>query len=347
MQLHMLNFSRTIPGHMWRGMCKPSSMNYGYHCFPGLHVRLSSSPSNVSGVWLVGDLFVTDLQQSLLILSGLEYTNRVEGDSPGTYPEYSLRPRRTGFDSRRNRSRTFTHRNSSGLYRWSSGFLGNILLYLPLHSGAAPYSPDFIFIGSQDIDKRRLPRNKDPALPWLLLREHPTARPSVENKADCFCESYSHHQISYIQFFYVKIRIDGFHLFWKFFQRHHIEYLGCTVPSLTLTRKNRDPVFPNTFIQFPRKNVGLEDANRTIAYLAEGTQATTCHTSSEFDSSLVAPRSNFPCQGRLDRNWSPPQYLKIVSIRARFPHTVNGNINLILAALLADNTRTNMAFVNS
>ncbi|KAJ8867021.1 hypothetical protein PR048_032883 [Dryococelus australis] len=57
----------------------------------------------------------------------------------------------------------------------------------------------------------------------------------------------------------------------------------------TLASLQKTPVFSNTFIYFPRENVGLEDANRTTAYPAEGTQATTRHTSSEFDSSLVAP----------------------------------------------------------
>ncbi|KAJ8890028.1 hypothetical protein PR048_009534, partial [Dryococelus australis] len=60
----------------------------------------------------------------------------------------------------------------------------------------------------------------------------------------------------------------------------------------------KTPVFPNTFIHFPRKNVGLGDANRTAAYPAEGTQAAKRHTSSEFDSSLVAPRGR---SGSVDR----------------------------------------------
>ncbi|KAJ8872734.1 hypothetical protein PR048_026349 [Dryococelus australis] len=51
----------------------------------------------------------------------------------------------------------------------------------------------------------------------------------------------------------------------------------------------KTPVFPNTFIHSPRKNVGLEDANRTTAYLAEGTRwrVVAC----EFDSLLVAPKT--------------------------------------------------------
>ncbi|KAJ8874480.1 hypothetical protein PR048_025340 [Dryococelus australis] len=47
-----------------------------------------------------------------------------------------------------------------------------------------------------------------------------------------------------------------------------------------ITNYKETPVFPNTFIHFPRK---LEDANRTPAYLAR-------YVSCEFDSSLVATR---------------------------------------------------------
>ncbi|KAJ8893570.1 hypothetical protein PR048_006170 [Dryococelus australis] len=48
-------------------------MNDRYHCFPGLHVRLTCRPSKMSGIWLVGDLFVSDLEQQLLMLCGLAY----------------------------------------------------------------------------------------------------------------------------------------------------------------------------------------------------------------------------------------------------------------------------------
>ncbi|KAJ8868401.1 hypothetical protein PR048_029917 [Dryococelus australis] len=72
-RLHVPYFSRTMPGHMWRGMCKPSSMNSGYHYFPDLQVRLTCRQSNMSGIWLIGDLFLTVLQQPLLMLCGLAH----------------------------------------------------------------------------------------------------------------------------------------------------------------------------------------------------------------------------------------------------------------------------------
>ncbi|KAJ8868297.1 hypothetical protein PR048_029813 [Dryococelus australis] len=42
-----------MPGHMWRGMSKPSFMNDGNNCFPGLHVFLTCRSSDMSGIWFV------------------------------------------------------------------------------------------------------------------------------------------------------------------------------------------------------------------------------------------------------------------------------------------------------
>ena len=49
-------FQQDNAGHMWQGLCKPSSKDDGYHCFPGLHVRQTCCPSNLSVIWLVGDI---------------------------------------------------------------------------------------------------------------------------------------------------------------------------------------------------------------------------------------------------------------------------------------------------
>ncbi|KAJ8889321.1 hypothetical protein PR048_008820 [Dryococelus australis] len=46
-------------------------------------------------------------------------------------------------------NRIFPSGNRAGRCGWSAGFLGD--LPSPLHSGAAPFSPHFIFIGSQDF----------------------------------------------------------------------------------------------------------------------------------------------------------------------------------------------------
>ena len=74
-------FSRTMPGHTWQVLCKPSSKDDRYHCFPGLHIRQTCRPSNMSGIWSVGDLLIRVLQHLLLMLCGLAY--KLHG---GTFP---------------------------------------------------------------------------------------------------------------------------------------------------------------------------------------------------------------------------------------------------------------------
>ncbi|KAJ8875990.1 hypothetical protein PR048_023898 [Dryococelus australis] len=48
--------------------------------------------------------------------------------------------------------RIFANGNCAGQCRRFVSFLGDLLLPSPLHSGAAPYSPHFTLIGSQDLD---------------------------------------------------------------------------------------------------------------------------------------------------------------------------------------------------
>ncbi|KAJ8875651.1 hypothetical protein PR048_023548 [Dryococelus australis] len=69
--------------------------------------------------------------------------------------------------------------------------------------------------------------------------------------------------------------------------------LGSQPTTEHITNYKKAPVFPNTFIHFPRKNVGLEDANRTTAYPAEGTRSSEWRVVAcefDIDSSLVAPK---------------------------------------------------------
>ncbi|KAJ8883727.1 hypothetical protein PR048_015581 [Dryococelus australis] len=47
--------------------------------------------------------------------------------------------------------------NRDGRYLWSAGFLADPLFPLPLHSGAAPYSPRFPLIASQDLNVKSRP----------------------------------------------------------------------------------------------------------------------------------------------------------------------------------------------
>ncbi|KAJ8871774.1 hypothetical protein PR048_028114 [Dryococelus australis] len=64
----------------------------------------------------------------------------------------------TGFDSRRGRSLGLVNR--AGRCRWSAGFLGDFPFPQSLRSSAAPCSPRFTHVGSQDHDgvrKREIP----------------------------------------------------------------------------------------------------------------------------------------------------------------------------------------------
>ena len=74
-QLHMLYFSRTMPGHMWQGLCKPSFKDNGYHCFPVLHVRQTCSMGDMSGSSSTYSWRFVD-----------SHTNCVEGYSPERHP---------------------------------------------------------------------------------------------------------------------------------------------------------------------------------------------------------------------------------------------------------------------
>ncbi|KAJ8882952.1 hypothetical protein PR048_014791 [Dryococelus australis] len=51
------------------------------------------------------------------------------------------------------RSRIFACGNRAGRFRWPASFLGDLPFLLHFHSGAAPYSPRFTLIGSQDLDR--------------------------------------------------------------------------------------------------------------------------------------------------------------------------------------------------
>ncbi|KAJ8890077.1 hypothetical protein PR048_009584 [Dryococelus australis] len=61
-----------------------------------------------------------------------------------------LPPERTGFNLRPDH-RIFASGNRAGRCRWWAGFLGDPPFPPPIHSGAAPYSPLFTLIGSQDL----------------------------------------------------------------------------------------------------------------------------------------------------------------------------------------------------
>ncbi|KAJ8866347.1 hypothetical protein PR048_032190 [Dryococelus australis] len=53
--------------------------------------------------------------------------------------------------------RIFACGNRAGRCRWSADFIGDLPFSPPFHSGAAPYSPYFTLIGSQDLDVKCCP----------------------------------------------------------------------------------------------------------------------------------------------------------------------------------------------
>ncbi|KAJ8869749.1 hypothetical protein PR048_028757 [Dryococelus australis] len=64
-----------------------------------------------------------------------------------------LPPRRSGFNRRPGNFGIFASGSLAGRCRWSAGFLGDLPFPPPLHSGAAPFSPYFTHICSQDLVK--------------------------------------------------------------------------------------------------------------------------------------------------------------------------------------------------
>ncbi|KAJ8880314.1 hypothetical protein PR048_016780 [Dryococelus australis] len=68
-----------------------------------------------------------------------------------------LSPRRIRFDFRRGHPRILTCGNRAGRCHWSVDFLRVLSFPPPFHSGAAPYSPRFTIICSQDLDVKSRP----------------------------------------------------------------------------------------------------------------------------------------------------------------------------------------------
>ncbi|KAJ8869916.1 hypothetical protein PR048_028925 [Dryococelus australis] len=73
-----------------------------------------------------------------------------------------LPPRRNGFDSQRGSSRIFAFGNRDDDAAGRRVFSGTFRFPPPLHSGAAPYSPRFTLIGSQDLDVTSLTKYPPP-----------------------------------------------------------------------------------------------------------------------------------------------------------------------------------------
>ncbi|KAJ8894292.1 hypothetical protein PR048_006907 [Dryococelus australis] len=99
----------------------------------------------------------------------IDLVNPGPGWSYGSTARFPLR--RTGFDSRGGHSRIFASGNRTERCHWSASFLWVLPFPPPLHSGATPYSPHFIFIGSQDLDVKSRPNLSIP-LPVRAIRSY-------------------------------------------------------------------------------------------------------------------------------------------------------------------------------
>ncbi|KAJ8897553.1 hypothetical protein PR048_002902 [Dryococelus australis] len=66
------------------------------------------------------------------------------------------------FQSPAGSLRIFVSGNRAGRCRWSLGFLGDLPFRPPLHSSAAPFSPHFTLIGSQDLAFKSRPNISTP-----------------------------------------------------------------------------------------------------------------------------------------------------------------------------------------
>ncbi|KAJ8897831.1 hypothetical protein PR048_003184 [Dryococelus australis] len=132
--------------------CRPSPRNF--------------SQSRVAPRVLISRIFLSILYTCRLLQQGrrgrtrqregrIEVSHSPPGPGCGAKTGLITRlpPRRTGFDSRQVRLRFFARGNRAGRCRSSAGFLEDLPLPPPLYSaGAAPYSPLFTFIGSEDLD---------------------------------------------------------------------------------------------------------------------------------------------------------------------------------------------------
>ncbi|KAJ8880027.1 hypothetical protein PR048_020649 [Dryococelus australis] len=87
-----------------------------------------------------------------------EFVGSFTGPIPArTFRTTCLSSMGTGFDSGRAHLRISACGNRAGRCHWSTDFLGDLPFPPTFHSGAAPYSPRFTLIGSQDLDVKSRP----------------------------------------------------------------------------------------------------------------------------------------------------------------------------------------------
>ncbi|KAJ8868749.1 hypothetical protein PR048_030289 [Dryococelus australis] len=139
------------------------------HCLPASSLPLPSATSKLrichggAGARTHGSF---DLRQAILSLSYAGEATICATKSLET---------NLGFNPRPVHSRIFACGNRAGRCHWSAGFSWGLPFPPPpppLHSGAAPYSPQFTFNGSQDLDVKSRPN----------LCAHPLLPPTSANR---------------------------------------------------------------------------------------------------------------------------------------------------------------------
>ncbi|KAJ8871066.1 hypothetical protein PR048_027370 [Dryococelus australis] len=94
-------------------------------------------------------------------------------------------PRRPGLESRAGMTMIFARGKFGGRCRWSVGFLGDLPFHPnpSLHYGAAPYSPRFTLIGSQDLAVKSRPNISTHCRSWQYTG--PVAQSKKRHHREC------------------------------------------------------------------------------------------------------------------------------------------------------------------
>ncbi|KAJ8882628.1 hypothetical protein PR048_014440 [Dryococelus australis] len=125
--------------------------NYTYAAinfsFPGRNVA-SADPKTRVRAELPRDLHGTSASRRVILRYEVLWVRVTDYSSPTTANRVHPRSGHTLI---------FTCGNRVEKYRWSAGFLRNLPFPPPFHSGAAPYSPHFTFLGSQGLYVKSCP----------------------------------------------------------------------------------------------------------------------------------------------------------------------------------------------
>ncbi|KAJ8885938.1 hypothetical protein PR048_012144 [Dryococelus australis] len=108
--------------------------------------------------------------------------------------------------------RIFARGNRAGRCHWSAGFLGDLPFPPPFHYGAAPYSPHFALIGSEDLDVKSRPNLFIHPLSLYACTRHAARRPFV---SQCFHAAASQCRAANFPFT-ISVPLQGFNILYAF-----------------------------------------------------------------------------------------------------------------------------------